>query len=279
MRGALARDHPDRRAVHRRDGRAEPFGPVVPGYEPLPDDARRERAAALLPILRGLASTDRPQVGHFSDDGGRPRLPGARRAPAAGRARARPARTTSCAPRSGRWCWTCRRPRRSRTSIARLEELHEAYRADYRGVLRASRRAGQPGHARRRPGDRARAGRRHVLVRRQQADRAGGRRVLRQRHQRHARRRGALHLRPDPRVGEVPHRVLGARGGQARAAAGAQAARDPRRPGDRRRVRHRQGDRASPRGRGGLRRRRRHRRDQRERRRRASSAAPTSRSR
>ncbi|MEK8103950.1 hypothetical protein NKG94_00515 [Micromonospora sp. M12] len=28
---------------------------------------------------------------------------------------ARPARTTSCAPRSARWCSTCRPPRQSRT--------------------------------------------------------------------------------------------------------------------------------------------------------------------
>ena len=46
-------------------GRPEPFGPVV--HEPLPEEERRERAAALFPILRGLASTDRPQVGHFTD--------------------------------------------------------------------------------------------------------------------------------------------------------------------------------------------------------------------
>ena len=48
-------------------GVAEPFGPVIPGYEPLPDAERRERAAALAPVLRGLASTDQPQVGHFTD--------------------------------------------------------------------------------------------------------------------------------------------------------------------------------------------------------------------
>ena len=46
-------------------GRSDPFGPVVD--EPLPESQRRERAAALAPVLRGLASTDRPQVGHFTD--------------------------------------------------------------------------------------------------------------------------------------------------------------------------------------------------------------------
>ncbi|WP_405064589.1 bifunctional aldolase/short-chain dehydrogenase [Kribbella sp. NBC_01505] len=48
-------------------GIAEPFGPVVPGFEALPVDERRARAAALAPVIRGLASTDKPQVGHFSD--------------------------------------------------------------------------------------------------------------------------------------------------------------------------------------------------------------------
>jgi rhamnulose-1-phosphate aldolase/alcohol dehydrogenase len=48
-------------------GRPDPFGPVIPGYEPLPEAGRRARAAELAPVIRGLASTDRPQVGHFTD--------------------------------------------------------------------------------------------------------------------------------------------------------------------------------------------------------------------
>ncbi|MGH3659625.1 MAG: bifunctional rhamnulose-1-phosphate aldolase/short-chain dehydrogenase, partial [Micromonosporaceae bacterium] len=47
-------------------GRPEPFGPVVAGFEPLPDAERRARAAALAPVIRGLASTDARQVGHFT---------------------------------------------------------------------------------------------------------------------------------------------------------------------------------------------------------------------
>ena len=46
-------------------GRAEPFGPVV--HEPLASEDRRARAAELAPVIRGLASTDSPQVGHFTD--------------------------------------------------------------------------------------------------------------------------------------------------------------------------------------------------------------------
>ncbi|MFF9118878.1 bifunctional aldolase/short-chain dehydrogenase [Streptomyces massasporeus] len=48
-------------------GRAEPFGPVIEGYAALSSGERRERAAALAPYVRALASQDRPQVGHFDD--------------------------------------------------------------------------------------------------------------------------------------------------------------------------------------------------------------------
>jgi rhamnulose-1-phosphate aldolase/alcohol dehydrogenase len=46
-------------------GRPDPFGPVA--HEPLPDAERHVRAAALFPLVRGIASTDRPQVGHYTD--------------------------------------------------------------------------------------------------------------------------------------------------------------------------------------------------------------------
>ncbi|MFF5252669.1 bifunctional aldolase/short-chain dehydrogenase [Streptomyces leeuwenhoekii] len=48
-------------------GGPEPFGPVIEGYEPLPEAERRARAAALAPYVRAVASQDRPQVGHFTD--------------------------------------------------------------------------------------------------------------------------------------------------------------------------------------------------------------------
>jgi rhamnulose-1-phosphate aldolase/alcohol dehydrogenase len=48
--------------------RPEPFGPALDGYAALPEAERRAKAAALAPTLRGLASTDKPQVGHFTDD-------------------------------------------------------------------------------------------------------------------------------------------------------------------------------------------------------------------
>jgi len=48
-------------------GHDEPFGEAVPGFAPLAAPGRRSRAAALAPVIRGLASTDRRQVGHFDD--------------------------------------------------------------------------------------------------------------------------------------------------------------------------------------------------------------------
>jgi rhamnulose-1-phosphate aldolase/alcohol dehydrogenase len=47
--------------------RPEPFGPVIAGYEPLPEAQRLARAAELAPLIRGLACTDRAQVGHYTD--------------------------------------------------------------------------------------------------------------------------------------------------------------------------------------------------------------------
>jgi rhamnulose-1-phosphate aldolase/alcohol dehydrogenase len=48
-------------------GRAEPFGPGMAEYQPLPEPLRRRRAAELAPFIRGLASTDHRQIGHFTD--------------------------------------------------------------------------------------------------------------------------------------------------------------------------------------------------------------------
>ena len=67
-RGQLAGDHP-----HRRDSSSPTTAPpsrsapVVAGYEALPETERRAKAAALAPTIRGIASADRPQVGHYTD--------------------------------------------------------------------------------------------------------------------------------------------------------------------------------------------------------------------
>ncbi|MGY1943604.1 bifunctional aldolase/short-chain dehydrogenase [Nocardia asiatica] len=113
------------------NGEPEPFGAVLPGYEALPEARRRTKAAALAPFLRGLASTDRRQVGHFTDTA--PVLEFLSRA----EHRRLAALGTSCPDHF------------LRTKVAplvldlpadapvdrckeRLTELHEAYRAEYR---------------------------------------------------------------------------------------------------------------------------------------------------
>src|SRR5215831_1655370 len=125
------------------NGRSSPFGAVIPEYEPLPDAGRRARAAALAPVIRGLASTDRAQVGHFTD------------APAvleflAGREHARLAALgTSCPDHFLR---TKVRPlvldlppaAPLAAVRARLAELHAAYREDYRGYYQRYATASSP---------------------------------------------------------------------------------------------------------------------------------------
>src|SRR5215213_2457005 len=111
-------------------GSAEPFGPVVAGYEPLPEAERRARAAAIFPTLRGLASTDNPQVGHFTDsDAVLEFLSREKLAPLAELG-------TSCPDHFLR---TKVKPlvvdlpgtASVQEILARLPELHQAYRADY----------------------------------------------------------------------------------------------------------------------------------------------------
>lgn len=55
------------RTAQLADGGEHPFGAVRAGREALAEDERRAKAAALAPTIRGLASTDAPQVGHFTD--------------------------------------------------------------------------------------------------------------------------------------------------------------------------------------------------------------------
>jgi rhamnulose-1-phosphate aldolase/alcohol dehydrogenase len=111
-------------------GAAEPFGPVVAGREPLAPEARRERAAALFPLIRGLASTDRPQLGHFTDSDVVLDFLAREKAPALVEL------GTSCPDHFLR---TKVKPMLVdlpadaplEDVTARLRELHEAYRADY----------------------------------------------------------------------------------------------------------------------------------------------------
>ncbi|MEV0393349.1 bifunctional aldolase/short-chain dehydrogenase [Polymorphospora rubra] len=122
-------------------GRPEPFGQLV--YEPLPEPERQARAAALLPVLRGLASTDRAQVGHYTDSDvvldfvGRERMA---ELSALGtscpdhflRTKVRPM-VLDLPPTAG-----------LAETVARLRELHAVYRADYRAYYERYAEADSP---------------------------------------------------------------------------------------------------------------------------------------
>jgi rhamnulose-1-phosphate aldolase/alcohol dehydrogenase len=49
------------------NGSPQPFGPPRAGFGALPQAERHRRAAAIAPVVRGLASTDHRQIGHFDD--------------------------------------------------------------------------------------------------------------------------------------------------------------------------------------------------------------------
>ncbi len=123
----------DTAAAHIAEhSRSEPFGPLLDGYAAPPEAERRARAAALAPTIRGIASKDRPMVGHFTDSD----------AVLDFLARAEHARLaalgTSCPDHFLR---TKVKPlvldlpatASLADSLARLTELHAAYREDYQG--------------------------------------------------------------------------------------------------------------------------------------------------
>jgi rhamnulose-1-phosphate aldolase/alcohol dehydrogenase len=109
-------------------GIADPFGKAV--CEILPQAARRARAAALAPVIRGLASTDKPQLGHFTDHPAVLEFTVSEKLPALA------ALGTSCPDHFLR---TKVRPlvldlppdAPLEDCVTRLRELHQGYRADY----------------------------------------------------------------------------------------------------------------------------------------------------
>jgi rhamnulose-1-phosphate aldolase/alcohol dehydrogenase len=109
-------------------GTPDPFGKAI--VRPLPQPQRRARAAALAPFIRGLASTDKPQLGHYSDHPAVLEFTGSEKLAALA------ALGTSCPDHFLR---TKVRPlvldlapdAPLDVALARLKELHAAYRADY----------------------------------------------------------------------------------------------------------------------------------------------------
>ncbi|AQY00594.1 MULTISPECIES: bifunctional rhamnulose-1-phosphate aldolase/short-chain dehydrogenase [Microbacterium] len=125
------------------NGKADPFGGVRAGFEALPETERRERAAALAGTIRGIASTDKPMVGHFADSDVVLDFLASDRAPELA------ALGTSCPDHFLR---TKVKPlildlpvtASLDEQIARLHELHTEYRADYQAYYDAHATAESP---------------------------------------------------------------------------------------------------------------------------------------
>jgi rhamnulose-1-phosphate aldolase/alcohol dehydrogenase len=124
-------------------GKADPFGARLADYEPLPEAERRARAAALAPHIRALACADRPQVGHFTDTDAVLEFLAASEHPRLAEL------GTSCPDHFLR---TKVKPMvldlpptaTVEESVARLAELHDAYRADYAAYYRRYATADSP---------------------------------------------------------------------------------------------------------------------------------------
>jgi rhamnulose-1-phosphate aldolase/alcohol dehydrogenase len=124
-------------------GRPDPFGAPVAAYAPLPDQERHARAAALFPVLRGLASTDARQIGHYDDRAAVLDFLAGERHPALAD------KGTSCPDHFLR---TKVKPMvldlapdvPLDQAVARLRELHEAYRAEYRAYYERYATADSP---------------------------------------------------------------------------------------------------------------------------------------
>jgi rhamnulose-1-phosphate aldolase/alcohol dehydrogenase len=132
---ATAQKFIDERGAHR------PLGKTI--VETLPAGERRARAAELAPVIRGLASTDRPQLGHFTDSAAVLEFVASEKLPALA------ALGTSCPDHFLR---TKVRPMvvdlppgvPLDAVIARLRELHAAYRADYKAYYERYATPGSP---------------------------------------------------------------------------------------------------------------------------------------
>ncbi len=127
----------------RANSKANPFGARVKKWEPLSPAKRKARAAEIAPMLRGVASQDRPMVGHFTDDKVVLDFLASRNHPRLAEL------GTSCPDHFLR---TKVKPMvldlPADTSIekvkVRVAELHDAYRADYAGYYDRNKVKGSP---------------------------------------------------------------------------------------------------------------------------------------
>ncbi|HJC70833.1 MAG TPA: bifunctional rhamnulose-1-phosphate aldolase/short-chain dehydrogenase, partial [Candidatus Brachybacterium intestinipullorum] len=126
-----------------RTGRPDPFGAHDASREALPEAERRAKASALFPVVRGLASTDAPMIGHWTDtEAVHEFLASEKLAPLAELG-------TSCPDHFLR---TKVKPlvldlpadASIEESVARLKQLHESYRADYTAYYERHAEADSP---------------------------------------------------------------------------------------------------------------------------------------
>jgi rhamnulose-1-phosphate aldolase/alcohol dehydrogenase len=122
----------------------EPFGAHDAAREALPGAERRAKASALFPVIRGLASTDAPMVGHWTD------TPEVHEFLASEKLAPLAELGTSCPDHFLR---TKVKPlvldlpadASVEDSVARLKELHAAYREDYSAYYERHADADSPG--------------------------------------------------------------------------------------------------------------------------------------
>ena len=183
----------------------------------LPAAERRAIAARLMPAIRGMISAGERKVGHFDDQPAVLEFVGSKELDKLA------ALGTSCPDHFLRTKirplvvdFDPANPDVDKT-LAGLGAAHRGIPQGLCRLLRALQARRQPCHARPQRGRLSGAGRRHDHLRQGQGDGAHLGRVLRQRHQRHARRLWRLDLCRPARAGGLRHRVLAARGGQAAA--------------------------------------------------------------
>jgi rhamnulose-1-phosphate aldolase/alcohol dehydrogenase len=125
------------------NGRSEPFGPVLASNVPLPEHERHARAVALFPVLRGLASTDARQVGHYDDsEVVLDFLARARHGVLAMKGTSCPDHFLRTKVRPMVLDLAAEAPLEQ--AVSRLRELHEAYRAGYRAYYERYATADSP---------------------------------------------------------------------------------------------------------------------------------------
>ena len=223
------------------NGRGEAFGGAR--VEALPRTERRDVAAKLLPAIRKLISAGERKVGHFTD------APAVLEFVNSRELKPLAALGTSCPDHFLR---TKIRPARARLRsgsrnldvvVGSLDGTLADYRADYAAYYERCKHPNSPAMRDPNPVIYLVPGVGMLSFAKDKATARIAAEFYRQRDQRDARRLGGQPLCRARRAGGLQHRILAARGSQAAAHAQAEVARRPSRARDRRRGRHRTGDR------------------------------------